>query len=285
MRLTALVMLLLTFIPLFSGYVQAELPKTAWRTLDPNNAVLMQLPHGDVVIELAPEFSPKHVAQFKALIKQGVYDNQPFYRVIDGFVAQGGPEASDEETAPTLALEGEWKTESSFTFTPVQENDLFAPVTGFKNGFAIGHDPQQKSAWLLHCPGVLAMARGNEPDSGSSHFYFTIGQATRYLDRIMSIFGRVVYGMEHVHAIQRTQVIDGDTPVKPEDFVRITSMRIMADVPQAEQITLEIEQTKGPAFEQYLSERRHRTNPFFFKPPPPVLDICQVPVKVRKSGL
>jgi len=285
MRIIYFLLISALFIPYGQLFAQTNEIKPVWRTLDPNNTVLMQLSHGEVVIELAPEFSPKHVAQFKALIKQGVYDNQPFYRVIDGFVAQGGPEASNEETAPTLALEGEWKTESNFTFTPVQENDLFAPVTGFKDGFAIGYDPQQKSAWLLHCPGVLAMARGNEPDSGSSHFYFTIGQATRYLDRIMSIFGRVVYGMEHVHAIQRTQVIDGDTPVKPEDFVRITSMRIMADVPQAEQIKLDIEQTKGPSFEQYLSERRHRTHPFFFKPPPPVLDICQVPVKVRKSGL
>ena len=42
------------------------------------------------------------------------------------------------------------------------------------------------------------MARGNEADSADGHFYITIGQAPRYLDRIMTIFGRVIYGMEYI---------------------------------------------------------------------------------------
>ena len=39
-----------------------------WRALDLNNTVLLTLPHGNVVIELAPQFSPKHVEQFLSLI-------------------------------------------------------------------------------------------------------------------------------------------------------------------------------------------------------------------------
>ncbi|MFC3093801.1 peptidylprolyl isomerase [Alteromonas sediminis] len=275
-------LLTLIFIPHCQAFASDQ-PEPVWRSLDPQNSVLMQLPHGDVVIELAPTFSPNHVNQMKELIRLGVYDNQPFYRVIDGFVAQGGPqdESTHKKATETLTLEGEWSTDSTFTFTPIQENDMFAPVTGFIKGFALGHDPANKTAWLLHCPGVIAMARGNDPDSGTSHFYITIGQATRYLDRLMSIFGRVVYGMEHVHAIQRTQVIEGDTPVEPDEHIRIVSMRMMSDIPEDERIHLEIEDTETAAYQQFLTERRHRTAPFFFKPPPPVLDICQVPVKTR----
>ena len=67
-----------------------------WRQLDENNTVLMTLPSGKVVIELAPQFSPKHVAQFIKLTKQGHYNGNKFYRVIDGFVAQAGPKDGSE---------------------------------------------------------------------------------------------------------------------------------------------------------------------------------------------
>ena len=71
-----------------------------WRTLDTNKTVLLTLPQGKVVIELAPQFSPKHVEQFIKLTKSGHYDGNKFYRVIDGFVAQGGPE--DGSTAVSV---------------------------------------------------------------------------------------------------------------------------------------------------------------------------------------
>jgi peptidylprolyl isomerase len=97
-----------------------------WRKLDPNNAVLLTLPHGEVVIELAPQFSPNHVKRFKTLTQKGHYDGNKFYRVIDGFVAQGGPEdgsVKDKAISP-LKIEGDFKTSDDFSFTLVQENGL-----------------------------------------------------------------------------------------------------------------------------------------------------------------
>ncbi len=257
----------------------------AWRALDPEKTVLMTLPQGKVVIELAPQFAPRHVAQFKALVKSGHYNGNKFYRVIDGFVAQAGPaeQSANKLAVSTLAIEGEWSTDPKWQFTHVQDNDLFALQTGFQQGFALGHDPSANKAWLLHCPGVIAMARSNLPDSASSHFYIPNGQAPRYLDRIMTVFGRVVYGMNHVQTITRTSVIEGEKPVPASAYTPIVAMQMMSDVDKNQQILLEIEDTEHPSYQQKLVERRARKNAFFYKKPPPVLDICQTPVLTRIS--
>ena len=257
--------------------------KTQWRTLDLNNTVLLTLPHGKVVLELAPQFSPHHVEKFSKLVKNNFYDGNKFYRVIDGFVAQAGPkEGSEQDTSiKPIEIESQWITKSDFSYAAVQNKDLFAPKTGFKDSFAIGVDPQKKLAWLTHCPGVLAMARENTADSATSHFYVVIGQAPRYLDRIMTIFGRVVYGMEHMQAIQRTAVIEGEYAVDSRDYTPIISMQLMANVPKAQQILIEVEDTNTDIFTERLKKRRARKNDFFYKKPPPVLDVCQVPIRSR----
>jgi peptidylprolyl isomerase len=258
-----------------------------WRTLALNNTVLLTLPHGKVVIELAPQFSPKHVAQFSQLTQQGFYNKTSFYRVIDGFVAQGGPKEGSEKdkTVPLLTMESEWTTDKDWSFTPVQTQDLFAEQTGYKDSFAIAYqaDKGKKTgkAWLTHCPGTIAMARNNEADSASSHFYFVIGQAPRYLDRIMTIFGRVVYGMQHIQAIQRTEVVEGDYAVDHRDFTKIVSMQLMSDVVKSKQIRIQVENTESRAFTERLATRRARDSDFFYKKPPPVLDVCQIPIRSR----
>jgi peptidylprolyl isomerase len=254
-----------------------------WRTLDANKTVLLTLPHGKVVIELAPQFSPKHVEQFIKLTKSGHYDGNKFYRVIDGFVAQGGPEEDSiaDKSVPILKMEGDFTTDENWQFTKIQDNDLFAEQTGFKDGFPVGHNPSEKKAWLTHCPGVIAMARGNEPDSATSHFYIVNGQATRYLDRIMTVFGRVVYGMNNVQSITRTSVIEGDTPVDKKDYTPMLSMQMMSDVPKEQQILLQVQNTEHPAYSEMIVKRKKRENAFFYKKPPPVLDVCQTPVKTR----
>jgi peptidylprolyl isomerase len=254
-----------------------------WRALDAHKTVLLTLPHGKVVIELAPQFSPKHVAQFIKLTKAGHYNGNKFYRVMDGFVAQGGPEDGSpaDKLVPLLTMEGDFSTDENWQFTKIQDKGLFAEQTGFKDGFSLAHNPSEKKAWLTHCPGVIAMARGNEPDSASSHFYIINGQAPRYLDRIMTIFGRVVYGMNNVQAITRTSVIEGDTPVAKKDHTPMISMQMMSDVPKDQQIYLEVQNTEHAEFSVMIENRKKRENAFFYKKPPPVLDVCQTPVKSR----
>jgi len=254
-----------------------------WRSLDLNNTVLLTLPQGKVVIELAPQFATKHVSQFSHLVKKGFYDKTTFYRVIDGFVAQAGPKDGSEKdkSVPVLAIEGEWSTDNSWQLTPVQTDDLFAEQTGFKDSFAVAYNPSENKAWLTHCPGTIAMARNNSADSASSHFYFVIGQAPRYLDRIMTIFGRVVYGMQHIQSITRTDSVEGEYAVDSRDHTQIVSMVLMADVPEEERIIIEVENTESEAFATRLTKRLKRENEFFYKKPPAVFDVCQVPIRSR----
>lgn len=276
---TLLILLSFVFISACSAENNTE---DEWRALDLNNTVLLTLPHGEVVIELAPQFSPKHVERFSGLLKESFYDNTKFYRVIDGFVAQAGPKDGSKKdlSVPLLAIEDTFNLNDNVPFTQVQANDLFAAKTGFNMGFAIASN-DNASAWLTHCPGTLAMARSNEADSASSHFYFVIGQAPRYLDKLMTIFGRVVYGMEHIQAIKRTSVIEGEYAVDSREHTPIVSMKLMTDVPQKDRIIIEVENTESSAFTERLTKRRARENAFFYKKPPPVLDVCQVPIRSR----
>ncbi|MFB0999634.1 MAG: peptidylprolyl isomerase, partial [Colwellia sp.] len=94
----------------FGAFADTKESDNEWRTLDVDKTVLLSLPHGEIVIELAPQFSPKHVEQFIKLTKSGHYDGNNFYRVIDGFVAQGGPEEDSvaDKSVPILKIEGDF---------------------------------------------------------------------------------------------------------------------------------------------------------------------------------
>ena len=61
-----------------------------WRDVDPDNLVLIDTRYGQIAIELEPDFAPRAVARMRALARAHFYDGLSFYRVIDGFVAQGG---------------------------------------------------------------------------------------------------------------------------------------------------------------------------------------------------
>jgi peptidylprolyl isomerase len=164
-------------------------------------------------------------------------------------------------------------------WTSVQSGDLFAQETGFIDGFAAGRD--DRKAWLTHCPGVLAMARNNEPDTGSTDFYIVIGQAPRYLDRNLTIFGRVVHGMDVVQSINRgpsdnNGIIESDTGRS-----RISRMTLGTHTTDEEQLEIYVMDTGSPGFSNYMSARRNRTHEFFHHKPPKVLDVCQVPVASR----
>ena len=72
------------------------------------------------------------------------------------------------------------------------------------DGFAVARDADLGREWLLHCPGAMAMARDDDPDTGSTEFYIVL-DAQRYLDRNLTVFGRVLSGMEHIQALQTRQ--------------------------------------------------------------------------------
>lgn len=254
-----------------------------WREVDPHNLVFMELAEGEVVIELNPVFAPKTVARFRELVKQGFYRALSFYRVIDGFVAQAGDESDINENSswPGLPAEFERQFDDELHWTSVQKGDLFAPETGFIDGFAAAREG--KSVWLTHCPGVIAMARGEAPDSGSTDFYIVIGQAPRYLDRNLTIFGRVIDGMDAVQKVRRGRVEDNGVIENDLARSRIRSVKLGSDLGAGEGAFYYVVDTNSEGFRKQLETRRNRDQKFFVHRPPKVLDVCQVPVASRRE--
>lgn len=254
-----------------------------WRELDPENTVFMELGNELVVIELNPVFAPKTVKQFKRLAQENFYQGLSFYRVIDGFVAQGGDgsDLGELSDVPLIDAEFEIEPDEELPFMPVQSPDMFAPETGFSNGFAVARDPSKNKAWLTHCPGVVAMARNDDPDSSRTDFYIVMGQAPRYLDRNLNVFGRVVYGMEVVQRINRGPALRNGVIDDETGRTRISKLRMLSDIPEDDRLSTYVVDTHSKAFGELLKDRRQRKQKFFHNKPPAVLDICQVPVTGR----
>ena len=168
------------------------------------------------------------------------------------------------------------------SWTAVQKDDLFAPFTGFIDGFPAARDAEKGGkAWLTHCPGTVAMARNEDPDSGGTDFYIVIGQAPRYLDRNLTIFGRVVWGMDVVQRIKRGPALENGIIKEDLDRTWIKRMRLASSLDADQRLDLYMADTNSKSFEKILKDRRNRRNKWFYYKPPKVLDVCQVPVPVR----
>ena len=255
-----------------------------WRSPDVDNLVYLQLDTGVVVIELAPFMAPRHVERFKTLVKQGYYDGLDFYRVIDGFVAQGGDVAGNKASAHKQALKAEFtrNAPADSQFMLVQSPDFIAPQTGFLQGFPAGRDPSSNEEWLLHCPGAVAMARSVDKDSASTDFYITIGQATRHLDRNMSTFGKVIYGMDRVQAVKRAHINNASGVIEdPGKRTAIISAKLAVDVPAAQRLTLQVQDERSEEVRQRLASALTLDSEFFHFKGNGNLDVCYYQLKTQ----
>ncbi|MEI9888812.1 MAG: peptidylprolyl isomerase [Rhizomicrobium sp.] len=276
----------------------ADPPPDAFRSVDPDNLVLIDTKYGQVAVELAPDFAPGHAARLRALIRAHFYDGLSFYRVIDGFVAQGGigegtastkdhpDEAKDLEARwPPLKAEFDRPFAKGSVFTPLGNADLMAPLVGFENGFAVARAPKARREWLIHCPGTFAFARDNAPDTAATEFYIVIGQAPRRLDRDLTAFGRVLSGMQFLQKLERGDPeVDSGVIADVGKRDPIVKMQLASDLPENERPAFQVIRTESKAFAETVALRRHPTSPFYFRKPPPVLDICGVPVQVKRAA-
>lgn len=254
-----------------------------WRDVSPENLILVETTYGDIVIELNADFAPNHANQFRQLVREDVYNGTRFYRVIDAFVAQGGLQEDELiEPYPTLKNEND-RPISDAAFVPLGNADLFAPVVGHIDGFAVGRSETLGSEWLLHCPGALAMARDNDPDSGGTEFYIVL-DAQRYLDRNLTVFGRVIDGMQYVQKLKRgVRAIESGVIQAPEQGDEILSMTVAADMAAAIRPAYQVQAMPTQAFEDAKTAKRVREEDFFYRKPPEMLDICGFDVPVRKA--
>ncbi|MBA4183555.1 MAG: peptidylprolyl isomerase, partial [Acidobacteria bacterium] len=73
---------------------------------------------------------------------------------------------------------------------------------------------------IKHERGIVSMARSDEPNSASTHFFILLSEA-RTLDGKFAAFGRVTKGMEVVETINKMPV-EGEKPTKPVHITRAT---------------------------------------------------------------
>jgi peptidylprolyl isomerase len=242
-----------------------------WRKPELENTLYMELPKGRVVIELAPDFAPHHVANVKVLAREGYFDGLAIVRAQDNYVTQwGDPNAEKPELArpikvgkKTLAPEFDRKLERKIPFTPLPDGDVYAPEVGFSEGFPVARDIKSGRMWLTHCYGMVGAGRDNAPDSGGgTELYVVIGHAPRHLDRNVTLLGRVIQGMELLSTMPR-----GPAPMgfydKPEMRTPIKSIRVAADVPDGERSQIEIMRTDTRMFREYVDARRNRREEWF----------------------
>lgn len=260
-----------------------------WRPLDPENTLYMDLPSGRVVIELAPQFAPNHTANIKALVREGYFDGLFVIRSQDNYVAQwGDPEEEEARTKPiktakrTLMAEFTVPTPKDLPFTRLPDADGYAPQVGFSNGMPAGRDPKTNRTWLCHCYGMVGVGRDNGADTGGgTSLYTVIGHAPRHLDRNITVVGRVMQGIDQLSTLPRGTGNMGFYE-KPEQRVPIKSVRLAADVPEAERTKLEVMRTDTQTFQKLVESRRNRKEEWY-KYAAGYVELCNVPIVVRPA--
>jgi len=254
-----------------------------WRRLDPENTLYMDFPNGRVVIELAPEFAPNHVANIKKLSREGFFVNGGVTRVQDNFVTQWA-QAADPARPPKVGVE---KLNAEFTlprnapvpFDVLPDPDTFAPEVGFSKGFYVARDKDR--VWLAHCYGMVGAGRdADENSGGGTELYTIISQSPRALDRQLSVVGKVVWGMEIMSAFPRGTG-DAGFYKTPAEYHRYADMKIAADVPDAQRTNLETLRTDSASFQTLVNSRRWRKDDFY-KQPVGRIGLCNVSVPVRE---
>ena len=259
-----------------------------WRALDPDNTLYLELPAGRVVIELAPAFAPNHVKNIKALARSHYFDGLAVVRAQDNFVVQWGD--PDEDNDKARKVEGAQKTvKAEFTaplaagshFTAMPDRDGYAPEVGHANGFPVGRDPKAGTAWLAHCYGMVGVGRDNDADSGGGTALYAVIGPARQLDRNITVVGRVVAGMPLLAALPR-----GPAPMgfydKPEMNVPIASVKVAADLPDAQRSHIEVMRTDRPIYRAVIDAARNRGGPWnTFSPG--YVELCSAPIPVREQ--
>ena len=236
-------------------------------------------------MELAPEFAPRHVVNVKALVRGGYLDGGGINRAQDNYVVQWGTRPlADGESLPdhiARSLPAEFEVAApDLPFTQIVDDDVYAPEAGFVRGFPAGRDPSTGVAWMAHCYGVVGVARGNDPDSGSgAALYVVIGHAPRHLDRNLSMVGRVVSGMEHLSTLPRGTSALGRYASRDE-WVPLERVRLGSDMAPGERAPLEVMRTDSQSFRDLIVATRSRHEDFFVVPTDRV-ELCNVRVPVR----
>lgn len=259
-------------------------PAGDWRAIDPNELLVMTLADNrQVVIQLAPRFSPRHVDAIRKLAAAGWWNTaSTINRVQDNYVTQWG--ASDENRPLPAGMADNLPAEydvAAFRLLAPRKIDPYAKQTGYTpEGWPAATDG--KRAWLPHCYGHVGVGRNTKPSTGSgAELYAVIGHAPRHLDRNIAVVGRVLSGMEVLSSLPRGTGNLGFYE-NPAQRPVIRSVLLGSQLPAGQQPRWEYLSPASKTFAAYQKARENREPPFFERPAAGA-DICNVPVPVRKA--
>ena len=152
-----------------------------------SQCVTLETEMGSIDIAMMPEVAPEAVRNFLNLSATGAFDTTVFSRVVPGFVIQGGDLQTSAKWSPELAKR-------------------------------MMHRLPDEPGIVKHVRGIVSMARTNEPNSATTHFFILVREAP-HLDSKFAAFGTVTKGMEVVDAINQAPV-EGEKPEKPVKITR-----------------------------------------------------------------
>ena len=156
---------------------------------DPENVLMLQLKDGLVVIQMRPDLAPNHVKRIKELVRKKFYDGVPFHRVVPGELAQTGDPTGTGAGGSGKMIKAEFSDEP-------------------------------------HLRGVVSMARAEDDDSADSQWFICLKPMPDF-NRLYTIWGKVIRGMEFVNHIQPGDADDNGRVIDPD---RIVTLRVEADV-------------------------------------------------------
>jgi len=265
--------------------IVASAPASAWKAIPPDDLMVIDLRSGGrVVVQLAPDFAPVHVANIKALARGRYWDGATVYRVQDNYVAQWGLNDSGKPWPKDVVA----KPPAEYTrplnglrITPLGSPDPYAPGAGFADGWPVAYSTKAGWANLAHCYASVGVGRDLSPDTGTGgELYAVIGHGPRQLDRNIALVGRVVDGIDRFSTLPRGTEALGFYKDKAQ-YVPIASIRIASDMQAGERPSYEYMDTASASFARYLELRANRHDDFYIRPAGGV-DLCNVQVPVRK---
>ena len=165
----------------------------------PENIVILNVPCGNVVIELFPSISPNSVERFKKLVKNKEYDNVAFHRVVENFLVQAGD------------LEFGRRENLNYTYigSGRSKYDLIKPETDKPFEFKRG---------------TVAFAKSKNGDAEDSEFLILLADAFLFEGEYTPL-GRVING---ISALEKIKFNDQSEYVLRPDF--INSLIMFSDI-------------------------------------------------------
>lgn len=272
----------LSLLACMAAPIAAQAQEAGWRTVAPENLLIVQTSKGRVLLELDPRVAPGHAQRLRDLTQRGFYDGLRFHRVIPGFMAQTGDPMGTGmggSDMPDLQPEFSFRRMPGADFSPVADGQpgirgLFGsvPVVTQPDGQSILMADGRVGAQPIFCRGVIGMARSNSPDSANSQFFLMTGYNST-LNGSYTALGRVVDGMEVVDALNAGTQANNGRVAQPDIMV---SVRLASDLPAAQRPTVRVMTAAAPEYLGAIEALRVERGARF--------SVCDVEPRVRVTG-